>query len=100
MTELWELRVRLLLSIQRALLGEVTPNIRAVTAAIDESTITLRWIIDGQISHDLENDLGTVGTEIVADFESYQMSQEFLRCDAPRPMDEFYLEQLAYLRKE
>jgi len=39
MTDLWQLRVRLLLSVQRALLAEVTPNIRAVTATIDVDTI-------------------------------------------------------------
>jgi hypothetical protein len=100
MSDLWELRVRLLLSIQRALLGEVTPNIRAVTAAIDENAITLRWIIDGAIADDLESDLGAAGVEIGADFDSHQIAQEFLRCDAPRPMEEFHLEQLAYLRKE
>lgn len=100
MTDVWELRVRLLLSIQRALLGHVTPNIRSVTAAIDDSTITLRWIIDGAIAGDLENDLSAAGAEIAADLDSHQIAQEFLRCDAPRPMDEFHLEQLAYLRKE
>lgn len=100
MSELWELRVRLLLSIQRALLGRVTPNIRAVTAGIDESTITLRWLVDGEITDDLEDDLSAVGAEVVADFESHRIAEEFLRCDAPRPMDEFQLEQLAYRRKE
>ena len=100
MADLWELRVRLLLSIQRALLGEVTPNIRAVTAAIDDNTITLRWIIDGAIADDLESDLSKAGAEVGADFDSHQIAQEFLRCDGPLPMDEFQLEQLAYLRKE
>ena len=100
MADLWELRVRLLLSIQRALLGHVTPNIRAVTAAVDESNITLRWIIDGAMADDLEDDLSAAGAEVGADFDSHQIAQEFLRCDAPRPMDEFHLEQLAYLRKE
>ena len=100
MADLWELRVRLLLSIQRALLGRVTPNIRAVTAAIDKSTITLRWLMDGEVTDDLEDDLSTVGAEVVADFESHQIAEEFLRCDAPRPMDDFQLEQLAYQRKE
>ena len=100
MTELWELQVRLLLSIQRALLGEVTPNIRAVTASIDEGTITLRWIIDGEITDDFRRDLSAVGAEIVADFESHQIAEEFLRCDAPRLIRDLYLDQIAYVRKE
>jgi hypothetical protein len=100
MTELRELQVRLLLSIQRALLGEVTPNIRAVTAAIDESTITLRWIIDGEITDDFRIDLSAVGAEIVADFKSHQIAEEFLRCDAPRLIRDLYLDHIAYVRKE
>ena len=100
MNELWELRVRLLLSIQRALLGEVTPNIRAVTAQIDTQTIVLRWIIDGEISDSFKRDLGVVGTEIVADFATHQIAEEFIRCDASRAMDEFYLDDIAYARKQ
>ena len=64
MNELWELRVRLLLSIQRALLGEVTPNIRAVTAQIDTQTIVLHWIIDGEISDGFKRDLGVVARRL------------------------------------
>ena len=100
MAELWELRVRLLLSIQRALLGEVAPNIRAVTAAMNESTITLRWIIDGEIADDLRIDLSGVGAKVVADFETHRIVEEFIRSDAPHPMSDLYLDQLAYMRKE
>ena len=100
MNELWELRVRLLLSIQRALLGEVTPNIRAITAQVDAQTIVLRWIIDGEISDSLRRDLSAVGTEVIADFATHQIAEEFIRCDAPHAMDEFYLDDIAYARKE
>jgi hypothetical protein len=95
-----DLRRRLLLSIQRALLGEVTPSIRALTAAIDENGIRLRWIIDGNITDGFRNNLSAAGTEVVADFEAHQITEEFLRCDAPHPMRDLYLDELAYLRKE
>jgi hypothetical protein len=100
MNELWELRVRLLLSIQRALLGEVTPNIRAVTAQIDAQNIVLRWVIDGEISGSLRRDLSAVGAEVVADFATHQIAEEFIRCDASHGMVEFYLDDIAYARKE
>ena len=100
MTDLWELRVRLLLANQRALIGEVTPNIRAVTAGIDESTITLRWIIDGEISDDLRMDLSAVGAEVVADFDTHQIDEECIRSDAPLPIDELFLDHVVYKRKE
>ena len=55
MTELWQLRVRLLLSIQRALLGEVTPNIRGGNGAgstrqTHRSALDHRWRDNGQNS--------------------------------------------------
>ncbi|HKP24275.1 MAG TPA: hypothetical protein VJV39_10440 [Dongiaceae bacterium] len=100
MDDLWELRIRLLLSIQRALLGEVTPNIRAVTSQIDKQTILLRWIIDGEISDDFRLDLHAVGAEVVADFATHRIAEEFIRCDASHAMDELYLDDVAYARKE
>src|SRR5262245_2054302 len=100
MDDLWQLRVRLLLSIQRALLGEITPNIRAVTAQIDPDTITLRWIIDGEIAGHLQRDLSLVNAEVIAEFPTHQMKEEFVRRDASASMEELYLDQLAYLRRE
>jgi hypothetical protein len=100
MSESWERRVRLLLAIQRALLGEVTPNIRAVTAQIDAQTILLRWIIDGEVSDSLRRDLSAVATEVVADFATHQIAGELIRCDASHVMDELYLDAVAYARKE
>ena len=98
--DLWQLRVRLLLSIQRALLGEVTPNIRVVTAQIDAQIIVLRWIIDGEISDSFRLDLSAVGAEVVADFATHEVAEEFIRCDASHAMDELYLDDVAYARKE
>jgi hypothetical protein len=100
MSELWELRVRLLLSIQRALLGADTSNIRAVTAQIDTQTIVLRWIIDGEISDSFRRDLSAAGAEVAADFETHQIAEEFIRCDASHGMDELYLNDIAFQRKE
>jgi|SRR5262245_23012506 len=100
MTDLWQLRVRLLLSVQRALLAEVTPNIRAVTAAIDVDTIVLRWIIDGEVSDRMKLDLGTVDAKIAADFSTHQIAEEFIRCDSSHAMEEYLLDDLAYRRKE
>jgi hypothetical protein len=100
MNEQWELRVRLLLSIQRALLGEVTPNIRAVTAQIDAQTIVLRWIIDGKISDGLRRDLSAVGAEVVADFATHRIAEELIRCNASHAIDGLYLDDVAYARKE
>jgi len=95
-----DLRARLLLSVQRALLGEVTANIRAVTCSVDANKIVLRWIVDGAISEELEDNLSVLGTEVISDFSDHHISEEFIRCDAPSDIKAFYLDYLAYLRKE
>ena len=100
MDDLWELRVRLLLSIQRALLGQVTPNIRVVTATMVSDTITLRFIIDGEISDRSRQDLSVVATEVIADFATHQIEVELVRCDEPRATAEWHFDHLAYMRRE
>ena len=100
MSEQLNLRARLLLSVQRALLGEVTVNIRAVTCSVDADEVVLRWIIDGAISEELEADLSVLGTEVISEFSDHHISEEFIRCDAPSDIKVLYLDHLAYLRKE
>jgi hypothetical protein len=41
-----------------------------------------------------------VGTKVVADFATHQIAEEFIRCDSSHAMGEFYLDDLAYARKE
>jgi hypothetical protein len=94
------LRARLLLSVQRAMLGEVTPNIRAVTCRIDSTLIILRWIIDGPVSEKLKDNLSIIGTEVVSDFSSHRISEEFVRRDVPADIKTLYLDDLVHLRKE
>ena len=94
------MRARLLLSLQRALLGEVSPNIRAVTSSFAPDRIILRWIIDGAISDDLKESLSSVGTEVVADFPDRDISEEYIGCDAPADIGTHVLDLIAYRRKE
>jgi hypothetical protein len=95
-----DLRARLLLSVQRALLGEVTSNMRAVTCSAGRSKIDLRWIIDGDVSDELKDALSAIGAEVIADFPSHRICGEVVRCDAPSDIKALYLDELVYLRKE
>ena len=60
---------RLKLSAQRALLGAITPNIRAVFAELVEEDIQIYFYYDGQIQDDDEETASIVTSEIIADFD-------------------------------
>lgn len=58
------------LSIQRALLGRVTPNLRAVVLSVSDKEIQLRFYFDGSVG-DLETELASEAeTEVMADYDS------------------------------
>lgn len=86
-------------SVQRALLGAVTPNLRGVTVGWGDGTIRLRFYYDGAISEEDEEQARCVGTEVIADFWSpWTIEEEIVRHDAPQPMER--LAAWVYLRKE
>ena len=58
------------LSIQRALLGEVMPELRVVAFSINaEAVVDVRFYFDGMISEDAEESASCVETEILADYD-------------------------------
>ncbi len=63
-----EFRQCVLLSVQRALLGEVPPALRGVTLGWDDSLIYLRCYFDGPISEEDHESMELVATEVMADF--------------------------------
>lgn len=57
------------LSIQRALLGEVSPKLRAVVFSIVERNIDVRFYFDGAIRDEDIESASNVEAEIIADYE-------------------------------
>jgi hypothetical protein len=62
------LRQKILLSVQRALLGSVTSNLRGVAIDWNDSEIRIVCYYHGQISNDDREEMSCVHTEVVADF--------------------------------
>lgn len=92
---------RLLLSVQRALLGAVSPNLRAVTCGWEGVEIKLRFVFDGEIAEEELEDARIVGTEVIADFPApWTISEDIARLDYPRGLRPGALAFWAYLRKE
>ena len=60
-------RVRILLSAQRALLGAVTPELRAVDVSWNDREIRLRFTIDAD-DNDMDDLANEIEGEIEADF--------------------------------
>lgn len=85
-------RIRILLSLQRALLGEVFPDLRAViacpsTAQGPESRVLVVFVVDGELTERDCESLGNIAAEVFADCDTMeQVKCETLRIDAPGPI--------------
>jgi hypothetical protein len=89
-----EERTRVLLSVQRALLGEITPGMRAIAVDWDQERIRIRVLHDGPWDASLEADFdaGAV-SQVVADFPWPERGDphvvcEFVRLDGQRALPE------------
>jgi hypothetical protein len=75
------------LSIQRALLGEVSAQLRAVVFSIVNRNLNVRFYFDGMISKVDEESASCVETEILADYEPDELVTVCcIRLDAPEPI--------------
>jgi len=83
MTDL-EIRTKLLLSTQRALLGAVSPALREVSCGWQAMKIKLRFVYDGEISDQDRDAAHIVGAEVISDFpEGWDIAEDIARLDAP-----------------
>jgi len=75
------------LSIQRALLGNVTSNMRAIIAVLSENDVSLFFYYDGEINEGDEEIVSEIEAELVADFnESCNFHVSAIRLDYPAPI--------------
>jgi hypothetical protein len=95
-----DLRTQVLLSLQCALLGEITPNIRGITCSWDTSKITIVCYLQDDISEDIEESMECVATEVMADFPEHQVEIECKKLDEPEPLNPYTLSAWVYRRKE
>ena len=85
-------RSSVLLSVQRALLGEITPGMRAIAVDWDAERIRIRVFHDGPWEASIEEDFdGCAITQVIADFPwpergDPRVDHEFVRLDAPNPL--------------
>ncbi|WP_298866271.1 hypothetical protein [uncultured Gimesia sp.] len=63
-----EQRVKVLLSIQRALLGAISPEMRAIDVSWNDSEIRLRFTVDANEDNDIDELVNAIEGEIEGDF--------------------------------
>ncbi len=98
------LKIKALLSIQRALLGEISSEMKAISVTISNALIKLRVYYEGVITEDLTEEFdASVITELVSDFPEPKpdgndpvIEFEFLNC---KFSSESVNGELVYLRK-
>ncbi|MEL4013207.1 hypothetical protein [Dryocola clanedunensis] len=78
---------RLKLSMQSALLGAITQNMRNIAVDIVDDKIMLYFFIDGEVRRDDEENISIVETEVIADFEdNFDIETIIKRLDYPEPI--------------
>jgi hypothetical protein len=96
-----DFRVRVLLSIQRALWDLVTPNLRAVAVTAREPHIHLRFMFENEPDDDDREDTSLAETYVIADFEdSVSIETDCVWLPVSLPRDVEPGEEWVYLRKE
>ncbi len=94
------LRTEVLLSLQAALLDEITPNIRGITCGWNDSLITIHSYFQGEISEDDRESMECIATEVIANFPEHRIDIESKKLDMLESLTPYSLSAWVYRRKE
>lgn len=92
-------RAQLLLGLQVALLGMVTPNMRHISCQAGDGVIRLRTFFAGEVTADDEERMEEVASELISHFPDADIVSECLRLDPPAKVTA-HLQYVAYARYE
>ena len=89
-----------MLAVQKALLGVVTPELRAVVVDYSNQAqnLYIRFYYDGEVPHELIKTWESAATEACADLGDCALDSAVVRIDFPNEYP--FRGRLAYLRKE
>lgn len=80
-------RALVLLSLQRALLGEVFPALRVLTVDWSDAAVKFWAYVDGALRSEDAESLSCVSAAVAADFwPGVDIDYEIVRCDSPSPI--------------
>lgn len=92
--------IHLRLSLQRALLGEITPDVRGITYGCDKNKIVIRCYFAGEITEEDEDSMDCVEGEVIADFPEHAIDLQCITLDMSESLAQHTLSAWVYLRKE
>jgi hypothetical protein len=95
-----EIRTRILLSAQSALLGNITNNIRCISCDLIGENIVLRAVFDGEVADEDIESMEEAGSQVASHFDDGEVSVECVRIDTPNSFVQERLSLLVYQRKE
>jgi hypothetical protein len=68
---------------------------------LERTQFTPRYIFDGPIDSDQEQDMNVAGTEVIADFYApATIDEQVIRVDSSKSLSGYALQAWAYIRKE
>jgi hypothetical protein len=74
--------IQLKLSIQQALVGEITANLVSVTCSLRDQQIIIKAYFSGPVTEADVDRIQCVGTEVIADFpEGYMVDERYASID-------------------
>jgi hypothetical protein len=74
--------IELKISVQRALIGEVTENLFAITAGLEDNWITVIAFYKGAVAEEDVERIQEISSEVIADFpEGYMIKESALSLD-------------------
>ncbi len=90
----------LVLSVNRALWGEVSCSLRSVQVEYQKSEIHLYCFYDGEISEEDVEAMSSVASLVAADFPHHNVYEHCIRIDCPNPLLYEKERHVVFLRKE
>jgi hypothetical protein len=93
-------RPSLVLSVNRALWGEVSCNLRSVYVECKDGEIKLYCYFDGEISEGDQESMSAAAAEVVSDFPDHTIEEYCIRADAPKRIAPMEGRHLVFKRKE
>jgi hypothetical protein len=95
-----DLRVRVLLTMQLALLGLIKPNVRAIACSWNTKHIFIHAIFDGEISDADRELMDELEAEVISHFPDVAVFVECVRLDMPERLMISSNEVCVYRRSE
>ena len=75
-------RADMVLSLNRALLGEVSPKLREVKFSSDDKNIYLRFFYDQDLDDDDRDSANIIAATVAGDFPGYSLKDEIISGDS------------------